>query len=342
MITNGPWRMILHRLLMALPALFGILVLIFVVLRVLPGDPAALFASSPAAGEQEIAALRQQLGLDRSLPEQFGLYLVDLSKGNLGRSLLTGRPVLADLADRLPASLELIVPSFIVAVVIGVVLGTIAALKPDSWIDHVVRLICTVGISLPAFVTGLLLIYFFYYLAGWAPAPTGRLDMFVVAPPAVTGFILIDALLARDLEAFAAALNQLILPVLTLTFFAVPPLARITRASMLAVMNSDFIRTARSLGLSSSHIVFVYGLRNALLPVLAVLSTTISALIGGSVVIEKVFAWPGISAYAVDALMAGDYAPVQGFVLLVAILYLFVNLIIDILAVLSDPRVSLS
>ncbi|KAF1042397.1 MAG: putative D,D-dipeptide transport system permease protein DdpB [Xylophilus sp.] len=258
--------MVSLRIVSAVPALFGVLVLIFVALRVLPGDPAAAFASSPSASQQDVAALRSQLHLDRPLIEQFALYLTDLGKGNLGTSLSTGRPVAADLADRLPASIELIALSFVLTLVGGMGLGILAALRQGSLVDHLIRLVCSIWITLPAFVTGLVLVYLFYYLADWAPAPTGRLDMFAVTPPTVTGLLLIDILLARDFDTFASAIGQLALPVLTLTFFALPPVARITRTSMLGVLSSDYIRTARSLGLSSFRVVIVYGLRNAVLP----------------------------------------------------------------------------
>ncbi|MFB9950726.1 ABC transporter permease [Rhizobium puerariae] len=335
-------RMILQRFLSAIPALAGVLVLIFLLLRVLPGDPAALFAASPSATAADVTELRQQLRLDRPLPEQLGLYLWDMTRGDFGRSLMTGRAVADDLWDRLPATLELVSLSFVVSLVTALALGITAALRPDSLIDHGVRILCTIWVTLPAFVTGLLLVFVFYYLAGWAPAPTGRLDLFAIVPPTVTGFILIDTLLVRDLETFVSAVSQLVLPILTLTIATVPPLARVTRASMISAMSSDFIRTARALGLPRRQIVLTYGLRNAILPVLTILGTTVAGLLGGSIVVEKVFAWPGISAYAMDALLSSDYAPVQGFVVLVCGVYLFVNLLIDILSGLSDPRVSLS
>lgn len=339
-MTVGLGRMVILRMVSAIPALFGVLVVIFIALRVLPGDPAAVFASSSSATQQDVAELRKQLHLDRPLPEQFTLYLADLAKGDLGSSLSTGRPVAADLAERLPASVELIALSFTLTLVGGTALGVIAALRQGTWADCVIRLICSIWITLPAFVTGLLLVYLFYFLVGWAPAPTGRLDMFAIPPPTVTGLLLVDSLLARDAEAFRSALGQLVLPVLTLTFYALPPIARVTRASMIGVLSSDYIRTARSLGLSSSRIVVVYGLRNALLPVLATLGTTVASLLGGSVIVEKIFAWPGICAYATDALLSGDFAPVQGFIVLVALLYLLFNLAIDILSSIADPRIS--
>jgi len=203
------------------------------------------------------------------------------------------------------------------------------------------RVVTTAGVSLPTFFTGLLLVYVFYYLMGIAPAPLGRLDVFSSAPPQWSGFYLIDSLLTRDLHTFGAALAQLILPSATLAIFSLAPLARITRASMLAALGSEFVRTARASGLSRRRIVYVYAFRNAVLPVITTLGMVFSFLLGANVLVEKVFAWPGIGSYAVEALIASDYAPVQGFVLTMALLYVLLNLGIDLLYGLVDPRVRL-
>ena len=331
-----------RRLVFALPALFGVLALTFVLMRVLPGDPASLFAASPSAGAEDIETIRARLGLDRPIAEQFALYLGDLARGDLGRSMTTGQPVAADLLERLPASLELVLSALVLALVVALPLGIAAALGPGTAVDHLARLIGTLGVAIPTFVSGLLFIYVFYYLLGWAPDPTGRIDIFLVPPPRVTGFLLVDSLLAGDPAAFRAAFAQLVLPALTLALFVIAPLSRITRASMLSVLSSDYVRAAESVGLGRARIVIVYGLRNALLPVLTVSGTVVSAMLGASVLVEKVFAWPGVASYSVDALMAGDFAPVQGFVLLMAAVYVLVNLVIDVLYRLADPRVSLA
>jgi len=189
------------------------------------------------------------------------------------------------------------------------------------------------------FFTGLLLVYVFYFLLGWAPAPLGRLDVFYSAPPHVTGFYLIDSLLAGEFETFRAAAAQLVLPAVTLAIFSLAPIARMTRASMLAVLASDFVRTARASGLSPYTIIITYAFRNAMLPVVTTLGMVFSFLLGANVLVEKVFAWPGIGSYAVEALIASDFAPVQGFVLAMAILYVALNLAIDMLYGIIDPRV---
>ena len=328
------------RLITVIPTLVGVVVVTFLLTRVLPGDPAVYFAG-PAATPQSIADIRKTLGLDQSLPKQFLHYVDDLAHGNLGNSLATGRPVVSEIASRLPASAELTLFGLIISMVIAIPLGILAAVKQGSWIDHTCRVVATAGVSLPVFFTGLLLVYLFYFRLGWAPAPLGRLDVFYDPPPQITGFYLIDSLIAGEPEIFMASLKQLILPGLTLAIFSVAPIARMTRASMLAVLSSDFVRTARASGLSSYTVVMTYAFRNAVLPVITTLGMVFSFLLGANVLVEKVFAWPGIGSFAVEALIASDFAPVQGFVLTMAVMYVALNLLIDVLYGIVDPRVRL-
>jgi ABC-type dipeptide/oligopeptide/nickel transport system permease component len=329
---------VLRRLASALPSIAGVIVVTFLLTRALPGDPAIYFAG-PAATEQAIEEIRHKLGFDRSLPVQFVGYLKDLVHGNLGNSLSTGQPVSQELLTRLPASAELTFLALFLSVGIAVPLGIVAATRPGSWVDHTCRIVTTAGVSLPVFFTGLLLIYVFYYLVGWAPAPLGRLDIYNSAPPFRTGFYLIDSIIAGDFETFRAALAQLALPAFSMAIFSLAPLARVTRASMLAALGSDFVRTAKASGLSHSRVVYIYGFRNAVLPVITTLGMVFSFLLGANVLVEKVFAWPGIGSYAIEALIASDYAPVQGFVLIMALLYVLLNLAIDLIYGLVDPRV---
>ena len=331
---------IARRLVTVIPTLIGVVIVTFLLTRVLPGDPAVYFAG-PAATPQSIAEIRKTLGLDRPLPEQFLRYIGDLAQGNLGNSLATGQPVVTEIATRLPASAELTLFGLIISMGIAIPLGILAAVKQGSWVDHTCRVVATAGVSLPVFFTGLLLVYVFYFQLGWSPAPLGRLDVFYTAPPHVTGFYLIDSLLAGEFETFRAALSQLILPGATLAIFSIAPIARMTRASMLAVLASDFVRTARASGLSPFTVVFTYAFRNAMLPVVTTLGMVFSFLLGANVLVEKVFAWPGIGSYAVEALIASDFAPVQGFVLAMAIMYVVLNLLIDMLYGVIDPRVRL-
>jgi dipeptide transport system permease protein len=330
--------MVLRRLATALPSVAGVIIVTFILTRALPGDPAIYFAG-PAATQQAIAQIRHAMGFDRSLPVQFFDYLHNLAHGDLGTSLTTGQPVVSELVSRLPASAELTLSALLLSLAIAVPLGIAAALRPGSLVDHVCRIVTTAGVSLPTFFTGLLLVYLFYYLAGIAPAPLGRLDVYSTAPPHWSGFYLIDSLIAGDLDTFRAALGQLVLPAATMAIFSLAPLSRITRASMLAALGSEFIRTARASGLARHRIIYAYALRNALLPVITTLGMVFSFMLGANVLVEKVFAWPGIGSYAVEALIASDYAPVQGFVLTMAMLYVLLNLIVDVVYGMVDPRV---
>jgi peptide/nickel transport system permease protein len=331
-------RMTLKRLLMAVPSLVGVVIVTFLLTRALPGDPAAYFAG-PAATKEATEQIRVSLGLDKPLIVQFGRYLGDLTRGDLGNSLTTGQPVGKEIRERLPASAELTLLGLILSISIAVPLGILAATRPGSLVDHACRVLATAGVSLPVFFTGLILVYVFYYLLGWAPAPLGRLDVFYSPPPQVTGFYLIDSAIARDGEVFLASLKQLILPAATLGIFSLAPIARMTRASMLAVLASDFVRTARASGLAPYTVIVTYAFRNAMIPVVTTLGMVFSFLLGANVLVEKVFAWPGIGSFAVEALIASDFAPVQGFVLTMAVMYVALNLMIDILYGLIDPRV---
>jgi peptide/nickel transport system permease protein len=334
-------RLIFWRLVSSIPALIGVVVITFILMRVLPGDPAVFFSSGPTAGQEEIENLRRQMGLDKPMHVQLGIYLKDVASGNLGRSILTGQAVTKDIAQRLPASLELTLTALIIAIVVSIPLGILAALRSGTWIDHLVRFLCTLGVCMPTFVSGLVLIFIFYFVLGWAPDPTGRIDIFAAQPPDITGFLLVDFALTGNWSGWWAAFSQIILPACTMALFVLAPLARMTRASMLAVLSSEFIRTARSIGMSEWRITVVYALRNALIPVITIAGIVFSTMLGANVLVEKVFSWPGVASYTLDALVASDYAPVQGFVLLMAMIFVMVNLIVDILYGLMDPRMSI-
>jgi peptide/nickel transport system permease protein len=337
---KSTFAIVLRRLLGALPNLVGVVIITFLLTRALPGDPAAYFAGA-AATQEAVDQVRKSLGLDRSLPEQFVRYVGGLLHGDFGNSLTTGQPVLQELLSRLPASIEMVLLALLVACAVALPLGVMAATRPGSWIDQLCRLVTTAGVSLPTFFTGLLLAYVFYFLLGWAPAPLGRLDPVYSPPPQLTGLYLIDALVAGDFGLWWAAFKQLILPTLTMAIFVLAPIARMTRASMLQVLSSDFVRTARASGLSLTTVRVRYALRNALLPVVTTLGMVFGFMLGSSVIIEKVFGWPGVGSYAIDALTASDYAPVQGFVLAMGVLFVLLNLLVDVLYTLIDPRISL-
>ncbi|MEO0823282.1 MAG: ABC transporter permease [Pseudomonadota bacterium] len=334
----GRVRAVLGRLLQAVPVVIGVVVVSFLLTRALPGDPAVYFAG-PAADAASIEEVRVALGLDRPLVVQFFLYVGDLVQGDLGRSISTGQPVAYDLANRLPASLELTLAALALSCSVAIPLGVLAATRPGSWIDHLCRVLVTAGVSMPTFFTGIVLIYVFYYLAGIAPAPLGRLDFLYLEPPHVTGFYLIDAALAGDWETWRGALAQLVLPATTLALFTMAPIARMTRAAMLSALSADFVRTARAAGLGPRKVLYGYALRNALLPVVTTLGMVFSFTLGANVLVEKVFAWPGIGSYAVEALIVSDYAAVQGFVLAMALLFVALNLAIDLAYTAIDPRI---
>ncbi|MGI8935743.1 MAG: ABC transporter permease [Phormidesmis sp.] len=337
MSRSSTLALITRRTLAAIPSVIGVVIITFALTRALPGDPAAYFAG-PSASQEAIEQVRENLGLNRPLLEQFFIYIQELLRGDLGSSLTTGQTVLSDLLTRLPASLELTFAGLLFSLLLALPLGVLAATRPSSWIDHSVRVLATAGVSLPTFFTGLLLVYIFYFRLGIAPAPLGRLNILYSPPPAVTGLLTLDSLLAGDVKTLWAALSQLVLPAITLGLFALAPLTRVTRAAMLEVLSSDFIRTATASGLPRRTVLFTYAFRNALLPILTTLGVVFSFLLGANVLVEKVFAWPGIGSYAVSALVASDYAAVQGFVLTMALLYVVLNLLIDLLYAVIDPR----
>lgn len=331
-------RAVLLRCAQAVPVVIGVVIISFLLTRALPGDPAVYFAGI-MADEASIEETRIAMGLDKPLPQQFFIYVGDLLRGDLGMSLTSGRPVATDLANRLPASLELTLTALILASVIAIPLGVLAATRPGTWVDHLCRVVVTAGVSLPTFFTGIVLIFVFYYLLGIAPSPLGRLDFIYLEPDHITGFYLIDAALIGDWETWRGAAKQLVLPAGTLALFTLAPLARMTRAAMLTALSSDFIRTARAAGLTNRKVLYGYAFRNALLPVVTTLGMVFSFALGANVLVEKVFAWPGIGSYAVEALVVSDYAAVQGFVLAMALLFVLLNLVIDLLYTAIDPRI---
>lgn len=326
------------RLVPALINLIGVLVVTFVLTRALPGDPAAYLAG-PAASAEAVDQIRHELGLDQPLLTQLFSYLSQVFQGDLGQSWSTGQPVRQELTVRLPASLELTFAGLFIAFVLGVPAGMWGALRVGTRVDHALRVTTTLGVALPTFFNGLLLVYVFYYLLGWFPAPMGRLPPYLSAPEGPTGFLLVDSLVHADWELFSEGLLHLALPAATLGVFAMAPLARMTRASLLSVLSSDFVRTARASNLSRWKILVSYALRNALLPVITTLGMVFSFLLGANVLVEKVFSWPGVGSFALEAVMISDYAAVQGFVLAMGVLYVGLNLLVDISYGLVDPRV---
>lgn len=334
----GLLSFLLRRLMAAVPAVGVLVVATFVIMRVLPGDPAVFFASSPVPTAEETAYVRQKLGLDHSLPEQLLVYLKEIGTADLGMSFTTGRPVVTELRERLPASLELATVALLLALIVSIPLGVMAAIWSGSPLDHIARVVSSIGVSMPTFVTGLILTYVFFLWLGLAPEPVDRIDMFIVAPPRITGFLLIDSTLSGDWTALRSAAGRLVLPSVTMATFVLSPLTRMTRSAMLGVLSSDFVRTARAMGLSDRTVYVRYALRNAMLPVLTTMGIVFSTMLGSNVLVERVFGWPGIGSFALNALLASDYAPVQGFVLLMGLLLVVINLAIDVAYGFADPR----
>src|SRR5262245_32727311 len=328
-----------RRLVLAVVALFGVILTAFLVAHSVPADPLATVLSEMATKDPSIrAAYMKRWGLDRSLPEQFIAYLTNVLRGDLGESFTTRRPVLRDLRQFLPATIELALAALAVAVGVGVPLGIWAALRHNRLADHAARAVSLIGAASPIFWTGLIALYVFYYRLEWAPGP-GRIDSHQTMPPSGTGFLLVDSLVARNWELFGSALRHLVLPAFVLGWFIMGLIARTTRSSLLEVLDADYVRTARSKGLAESFVVCFHALRNALIPVVTVIGLTFASLLSGAVLTETVFAWPGIGRYAVTASTRLDYPAILGVTILTAVFYIVVNLLVDLLYGLLDPRI---
>ena len=306
----------------------------FVISHVIPADPVALLAGQSASPEQ-IAALRRQLGYDRPLYMQLLGYFGDLLRGDFGMSLFTARPVWEDLAGRLPATIELTVAAMIVTVLLGIPLGVLAAVRRNSWFDHVLRIVTVSGLAIASFWLGIMLQLLFSMELGWTPL-NGRMSGF--PPPAVTGFVTIDAAIAGDWKAFRTAFNHLVLPTLTLAFPALATVVRFTRAGVLEVMERGFVLYERAMGWPAAVITWKYILRNALISTVTQIGLLFGILLAGTVVIETVFDWPGIGNYAFLAILQSDYNAVLGFTVWVGLMFILVNLLVDVAHALIDPR----
>jgi peptide/nickel transport system permease protein len=330
---------IVRRLLLVFPMLIGITLLTFTVSHLVPSDPLVVIVSEKALDNPEIVnAAIQRWGLDKSLPEQYWVYLRNLAGGDLGVSFKTKRPVTQDLAQYLPATVELGLTSLLFALVFGLPLGIIAAVQSGKWADHVTRFIALLGASMPPFWSGLMFLFLFYYKLQILPGP-GRIDARMLTPQTVTGFYLVDTLLVGDMTAFADALRHLILPSIILGWFTLALICRITRSSLLEVLRMDYIRTARAKGLPERVVILRHALRNAFIPTLTVLGLAFAGLMTGAIMTETIFAWPGIGRYAVESAANLDYPAVLGTTLLIASIYILVNMVVDILYTFIDPRI---
>jgi peptide/nickel transport system permease protein len=316
--------------------LLGLAAVTFGVTRFL-GNPVYLLVGVQA-DQQTIETVTRRLGLDRPLWEQYLSYVGNLAQGDLGVSRFTSNPVVYDIGQRLPATLELSTAALLLGIAWTVPLGLLAAKHKNGWIDRLAQGLVEAGVAIPSFWLGLLLVYLLFYQFDLFPAPLGRLGPTAQAPPTVTGLYTIDSLLTGDWGAFRAALSHLALPAITLAFTSCPPILQITRNAMVEVLRSDYIRAARSNGISEGIIFLRYALKNVLLPVTTMIAMTYGYLLGGTVLVEVVFAWPGLGLYAVDAMNNSDYEPIVGVVLLSAVVYVIIYLITDILHFMIDPR----
>jgi peptide/nickel transport system permease protein len=317
--------------------MLGVVTLTFFVSRVLAGDPTDLYVP-PQADEAFRETIRAQLGLDKPLAEQYALFLRGAVTGDLGTSATSGRPVTSDLFDRLPATIELALYALVISVVLGIVLGVVAAVYRDRLPDFGVRGVSLIGMSLPSFWLGLVLIFLFFVTWSVLPGPVGRLPIGTAGPERITGLYTVDSLLRGDLDLWWQSVRHLILPVVTLSMVSVAPIARVTRAEMVEALGSEYTRTSIANGLGQRTINFRYALRNALLPVITMVGGVIGFLLSGAVLVEAVFGWPGIGQYALDAIARSDFAALQGFVLWSALLYVATFLVVDLLYLAADPR----
>jgi peptide/nickel transport system permease protein len=328
---------VIRRLAGFLFVILGITAVTFVTLHLFPADPARLLAG-PGASEEQIQAIRRDLGLDAPLPVQYARYLGDLARGNLGRSIQTGQPVADDLLRRLPATLELALVTMLVYTALAVPLGVIAAVTRGRWPDLAIRFVSVAGLAVPAFWLGFLLQLVLYRELGWFQQAVGRLAPTLSPPPFVTGFYLVDAALAGDLAALRSAATQLVMPVACLVVSRLGVGVKLTRASLLAVIGSDYVRTARAKGLAERRVLFRHALRNALMPVITAFGIQFGYLLGGTLVVEVVFGWPGIGQYAVGSITTVDVPAIMSVTVVISVFFVLTNYLVDALYLRLDPR----
>jgi len=328
---------ILRRIGLLLPTFVGVTIAAFSFIRLLPGDPVLLMAGERGLTPERHAELLKQFGFDRPLWEQYFEYFSGVLHGDLGVSLVTKNPVLGEFFTLFPATFELSLCAMIFATMLGIPAGVTAAVKRGTWFDQSIMGTALVGYSMPIFWWGLLLIILFSGILGWTPV-SGRISLMYYFPQ-VTGFMLIDSVLSGQKGAFASALSHLILPTIVLGTIPLAVIARQTRSAMLEVLGEDYVRTARAKGLSPIRVVGVHALRNALIPVITTIGLQIGVLLGGAILTETIFSWPGIGKWMVDSIFRRDYPSVQGGLLLIAVIVMFVNLVVDLLYGLINPKI---
>ena len=330
-------RFLLSRILLLIPTFIGISIVSFGFIRMLPGDPVLLMAGERSLTPERHAELLKQFGFDRPIWEQYFGYLWNLLQGDLGVSLKTKIPVVQEFMTLFPATLELSIVAVLFAIFLGIPAGVLAAVRRGTFFDHAVMGTALVGFSMPIFWWGLLLIILFSVTLAWTPV-SGRIGLVYFFQP-VTGFMLIDSLLSGQAGAFKSAVRHLILPTIVLGTIPLGVIARQTRSAMLEVLGDDYVRTARAKGLSTLRVVGVHALRNALIPVITTIGLQVGTLLAGAILTETIFSWPGVGKWMIDAISRRDYPSVQGGLLLIAGVVMLVNLIVDLLYGLTDPRI---
>lgn len=331
------FKFLLTRLGLLIPTFFGVTLVAFSFIRLLPGDPLELLAGERGISDERKAELMAQMGFDKPLWQQYFHYLGDVLQGDLGNSFSSKRPVLEEFMALFPATVELALCAIFLAVVIGVPLGVIAAAKRGSIIDQTIMGTALVGYSMPIFWWGLLLIILFSGTLGWTPV-SGRISLMFFFEP-VTGFMLIDSVLSGEEGAFISAVHHLVLPSIVLATIPLAVIARQTRSAMLEVLGEDYIRTARAKGLSPLRVIGVHALRNAMIPVITTIGLQVGVLLAGAILTETIFSWPGIGKWLIDSITRRDYFVVQGALLLIAGIIMLVNLTVDVLYGVINPRI---
>lgn len=332
-------RYIIRRLLAVIPTLLGATIIVFLFIHLIPGDPASAMLRENAPIEVA-ERIRQDLGLDKPLYEQYLIYMGKLVRGDLGRSLVTKNPVIDDLANRIPATAELSLFAMLVAITIGIPAGMLSAVRRNSLIDTVSMLFSLTGVSMPIFWLGLMAMWLFAVQLHWVPAGT-RIGVDVQLER-ITNFYLLDALLTGNFSAFSDLLRHLVMPAFVLATVPMALLARMTRSSMLEALNQDYVRTAHAKGLHERKVVLSHALKNALLPVVTVIGLQVGSLLSGAILTETIFGWPGIGRWVFDSIQLRDYPVIQGVTLVVALVFVLVNLIVDLSYAFIDPRIRYS
>ncbi len=330
---------IIKRLLWAIPTLLGVSVLVFSMVHMVPGDP-ALVMLGEHANKEAVDALREQMGLNKPLLEQYLLFITHAVQGDFGISIMSGEPVIDEFADRFPATVELSLVALVFATIVGLFAGIISAVKRYSWFDYISMSTALAGVSMPVFWLGLMLIYFFAVNLGWLPV-SGRLG-YMYDIDHVTGFYLIDSILMKDYEAFWDVCKHLVLPAFALGTIPMAIIARMTRASMIEVMKEDYIRTAKAKGCSKSQVIMIHALKNALMPVITVIGLMLGTLFAGAILTETTFSWPGIGKWLIYAVNQRDFPIIQSTTLIIATIFIIINIIVDLLYAVVNPKVRLS